>query len=525
MSAALLGALFAVSGTATLSFSLTPTSAAPLSVERVEIRGNRVLSEDVYRALVALPDTSTITARVGGRIAHRVEQFLLLAGYSLAKVRASTEDGRLVLQIEEGHLERVVFPGGSGLGALRLQLMLDLPELVFNRLALERQLDSFRRDTGIRIDHYRLNPVRGSSVGMSQIHNLGSFQGAALAPLIGRYELQIFVEELDTPPGFGLELNGTPADGLVGAIRYRFADLILFGDRLEIGVVGGLRIGKIFANQEQLRWASRLGGHVSWYSPELFGVPIRVVIGNEVVWWSRARLDLGLAQYDFFSLRPTLAVRYRPGRFLTFSAGGGALWERLLSFEALDPAATFSSPAPLQPLAFAQAQMAFGDETARLDQLHQIDVSATQVFGSAARSVLSARYRKTVGFGWDDLVLHAGIVGVPGSPPFYALERAGDEVKGLSADKLYSRLIVSAGAEYRLSLVRELYKVGVFYDGAGFKREQSASGSQAGYAQAFGFGAHALILSTFRLSAYLAFGFSDSATFEQSISMTMIQVF
>lgn len=84
---------------------------------------------------------------------------------------------------------------------------------------------------------------------------------------------------------------------------------------------------------------------------------------------------------------------------------------------------------------------------------------------------------------------------------------------------------MSAGAEYRLSLVRELYKVGVFYDGAGFKREQSASGSQAGYAQAFGFGAHALILSTFRLSAYLAFGFSDSATFEQSISMTMIQVF
>ena len=35
-----------------------------------------------------------------------------------------------------------------------------------------------------------------------------------------------------------------------------------------------------------------------------------------------------------------------------------------------------------------------------------------------------------------------------------------------------------------------------------------------------GLGAHALILSTFRLSAYLAFGFSDSATFEQSISMT-----
>ena len=525
MSAVLLSALCTLSGTATLSFSLTPTSAAPLIAERVEVRGNRVLSEDVYRALVALPDTSTITARVGDRIAKRIERFLLLAGYSLAQVQASTEEGRLVLHVEEGHLERVVFPGGSGLGALRLQLMLDVPELVFNRLALERQLDSFRRDTGIRIDRYRLMPVRGSSVGMAQIHDLGSFQGAALAPELGRYELQIFVEELDLPPGLGLELEGTPADGLVGAIRYRFADLILLGDRLEVGVLGGLRIGKIFANQETLRWASRLGGHVSWYSPELFGLPIRVVAGNEVVWWSRSRLDLGLNRYDFFSLRPTIAVRFRPGRFLTFSAGGGALWERLLSFEAVDPLASFRSPTPLQPLAFAEAQMAFGDETARLDELHQVEVGATQVFGPEARSVLSLRYRKSVGLGWDDLVLHAGITGVPGSPPFYALERAGDEIKGLSADKLYSRLIVSAGAEYRISLVRELYKVGVFYDGAAFKREQSASGSQAGYAQTFGLGAHALILSTFRLSVFLAFGFSDSPTFEQSISMTMVQVF
>ena len=65
--------------------------------------------------------------------------------------------------------------------------------------------------------------------------------------------------------------------------------------------------------------------------------------------------------------------------------------------------------------------------------------------------------------------------------------------------------------------------MGVFYDGALFRREPIDDRATAGYIQSFGLGAHLSLLSTFRLSLSVAFGFADSPDFE--VSVTMIQIF
>jgi hypothetical protein len=521
-SLALLALLAQPSGTSTLTYTLASTTAVAPEPDTLVVVGNQVLSAQVYRALVNLPENARLTHRTAERAERDILRFLRLAGYELAEVHVSLLGKQLIVQVDEGRLERVVFLGSTGLGTLRLQLMLDLPGRVFNRPDVEEQLERFRREEGLRITEYQIITVDTSTRSRPQVpRELG---GLVLMPRAGRYELHVRMNEPDYPSGLGLELRGEPADGVVSAVRYRFAEVVMDGDRVEVAGVFGFRPQKLFVGDDDgQRWISRAGARLGWISPEVFEAPLRLWLGAEGGWGSRARLDLGVVRYDRLEATPSARLRLRPSRFVEIEAGGGVFIDRITSI--VGGAFSADSATRFEPIAFLHGELSFGDSDVRLDRRHELELDVRQYFGPDTRARLSLTYEKSIGFELDDLVVSAGGAMVLGERPYYALERIGERVKGAYGDLLYGWMVGSAGLEYRLSLTRELLKVGFAYDMAVYARDLGERRSEPGVLGAVSVGLHALILDAFRFSLYGVAAWAVGETPEPGASVSLSQVF
>src|SRR5215470_20422370 len=118
---------------------------APLLV----FRGNVALLEDVYRSYLDLPANTHATPATARTVATRLASFLHRAGYALAIVRARPEGEQIVVDVDEGRLDKIIFLGGGAFETLRLRLDLHLHDDVFNRPELERQLKVLSQRLGL----------------------------------------------------------------------------------------------------------------------------------------------------------------------------------------------------------------------------------------------------------------------------------------------------------------------------------------------------------------------------------------
>src|SRR5687767_14504172 len=67
--------------------------------EILDIEGNLVLVDEVYLAVVELPDNPEATAATARDVAQQILDFLRRAGYALAKVEATAVGGRILVTL------------------------------------------------------------------------------------------------------------------------------------------------------------------------------------------------------------------------------------------------------------------------------------------------------------------------------------------------------------------------------------------------------------------------------------------
>src|SRR6267143_4207353 len=128
---------------------------APLLV----FHGNVALLEDVYRSVLDLNGSTKATPANARMLAVRLASFLHRAGYALATVRARAEGEQIVVDIDEGRLDKIIFLGGGAFETLRLRLELNLRDGIFNKPDLERQRRGLGRRLGLGEFAYEVVPV------------------------------------------------------------------------------------------------------------------------------------------------------------------------------------------------------------------------------------------------------------------------------------------------------------------------------------------------------------------------------
>jgi hypothetical protein len=500
---------------------------------QLEIRGNLVLPEGVYLSVLKAPPGPPTLEKVN-ELRAQAEAFLEGAGYSLANVDGHLEGAAIVLTVDEGQLEKVVFRGRLTLQMVRLKLALDVPHGVYNRPALERQLHRLSQDLGIEEPQLELVPSRvvgHSGPQVDSLGPLGTIGGATLVHPLQQYELHVLFRDREWGQGLGLDLRVTYFDGLELGVNYQGAGLLLEDDRWRVGVMGGAGLRREIVNGGFYVFPSRVFAEAVWYTPAVSSVRGFLWLRWEGL--ARQRPDLGLENYLTSNTELSIDLEARPLPAMRVFVGFG-----LQHFYLLDergPLGRGFTPADQQRWrGFVQlgVDYVFDDGSARWDRRHAIELQGrlwnnlADAPGRLSYSEVRLAWQRVTPFGWHDLWLRARGTWLLGDILYPFEVPLGDSLRALSFGDVFVRSVGSLSAEFRFSLTRDLFKLGLFVDAAAFGEVNRITGAQVPrFGMAFGPSFHALIEGMFQLDLALSLGLLTTGAFNTGVYAVLVKVF
>jgi hypothetical protein len=527
----MLGLLLALPGRASAG---EPASRRPPLV----FSGNVVLIDEDYLAILDLPPDFVADKSGAALVRSRLLDFLHRAGYELARVETAVEDGHIVVDIDEGRVEKIVLRGQSSLRTVQVLLSLSLPQNVFNRPYLERQLAKLRAESGVEVEHFELvhtTEVKHYGPQVEDlgpiVNELGQFVGHPLIPPQADYELHIVFRQRDWPTGPGLVAALSGVDGLRLGLQYRGTNLWRRNDRWSASAQVGSKIRSRIADGQAYPALTRALAELQWYTPPL-ALGLRPLLSARGDLSSRQRPDIGLESYFSTRVQLTLGLSYdlSRGASVSLSVGGEELDVFALTpVDAQTPATGAAPSSTLKPYLSGAALFVFDPDDIRRDRHHELEFTWRHYPGPSAKAygLTTYRYQNVSEIGWHDLWLTSNGAWLWGNAPFIEEQPVGGQyVRGVFGDRFYARHVASGGLEARFSLTRDIYKVGGFADVAVFGQIDRATGAEhPEVVTSAGPSFHVLIADAFELDLYYALGFTGHGQVDRGFTASLKQAF
>lgn len=519
-----------------------PATPRPLLV----FRGNVVLFDDVYRSFLDLPADTPATPANARSVAVRLRRFLRKAGYEIASVSARVEGSQIVVDIDEGQLDKIVFVGASVVEVLRLKLELNLPERVFNRPELERQLQRMAARRHVPTFAYELVPVEvpGTSYGSQlQLGELGPIDSVTVFQPGRPYELHILVVAGQYHTGLSPELEINSIEGAGIGATYNGGPLLplpgedtiepLPGseelDRWHAGArIAGALQQRLDTHVTYLAFTRALG-ELGWDGP-VFSKWLRPTLRGHADYSDRQRSDLLLESAKFLTLEAGAELVGTPLTQLRLSLGLG--FERRFLF-GIHPVAgsTFPPTAIAQTRPFGETRLSavLNPGTIRRDRLHELGLDV-RLYGRGMANRpntlrITSHYQKMYPIGWHEFWIQGRGSFRAGDVLFPEEESLGDVLRGPFSSE-YARKLAGGGVELRVSLLRDLFKVGLWDSMASYGGIDRITNRESfRFVNAFGVGLHALIIDEFALDFWIGDAFNTQGRTDQGASLTLRQAY
>ena len=500
--------------------------------------GNVVINNEVYLAVLDLPADFVADGAGAQLVRDRILHFLHRAGYEIARVETAVVSGHILIDIDEGRVEKLVLSGQGSIQTVRLLLALSLPQNVFNRPYLERQIATARTQLGVDVESFELVPTGQSEhVGPQVEHltpwidDLGNFIGHPIIPPRADYELQIKFRHRDWSNGLGLTLGFSGIDGLRVGFDFRGEQALLPHDRwLAETEVEGKRRSRLAGGRAYLALE---GAHarLGWLTPPLAG-GLRPMLALDAGLASHQRPDLGLENYTFTRTQLGLALSYDVLPGAATDLGLGAERRDIFALQRVSgatvPPRVHGSSASV-PYIRGGLDIVFDTDEIRRDRHHEVKLDGRYYPGQVGGSYEAASfsYQRVFTFGWHDLLVQGRGDYLSGAVPFIEEQSVGGYyARGVFGRQFYTRRAVGATVEGRFSLTRDLYKVGFFADSAVFGQiNETTNQERARGVLAVGPSYHALIADAFQLDLYYAFGFTAGAHLDSGFLANLSQAF
>ncbi len=522
---------------ATVACSLVlAASAAGATRADVTVHGNLALQTEVYLSVLFVPEDAPPSQALADMLALQAKQFLVESGYELAHVTGTFADGQMALEVNEGLLERIVFRGRLTFNMLRFRLALDLPKQVFNRPALQRQVLELTERFNLDRPRWVLVPTeRREHEGPQFDERFTSdllIQGKPLMMPQQDYELHFVFPEREWNTGPGLDVRSSYFDGLELGLNYQGRSLFASGDRWRVAAMGGAGLRQNLDDNRLYVFPSRALVDLQWYSPP-FAKVTRTLLWLRGEGLARQRRDLNLENY--YSVAPELSasVQLRPTEGLLLSLGYGVQYFQVLGARGPEsgtpPLATDLNPR-WRSYFHAGVELTLDDAEGRWDRRHGGHLEArlwSVVNRPDQPNLLEVRgaWQKFFALGWHDVVLRARGIWLQGDVLFPFEEPLGDYLRATFGD-VFVRAAGGLRAEFRFSLTRDLFKLGLFTDLAAFGEVDRVTGAQTPrFGAAFGPGFHALIEGMFQMELHLSFGLLSTGRFNTGVHAVLIKIF
>lgn len=498
-------------------------------VEDIRIRGNVVLIDDVYRAVLKLPARARANHQTARLVRRQLLRFLHRAGYLLATVEARADQGHIAVEMDEGRLDKVIFLGAGTYKTLRMKLDISLPKHVFNRPYLVRQLHRWGRKYGISPVTYRLVRCRDVKHHGPQLSFAAGVAGT-LVPPPGKYELHIRLGRSSWGTGLDVDLDYDFPDGLALGSSFRAQGLLLGGDRWLVGGKLGMKFREHLDGGDIFLTLSRARLEGKWFTPELLGWRLRpyLWLAGEVTTAQRADLEVDLYYGARLYASGNLGVEPLPG--LELSLGGGVSQRYLFGIEqSAGATTTIAEQRQFRPFVVGRLEWVFNPELLRRDRCHRLELEVRHFWpsGGGNYGLGRAGYQRIFAFGWHDLVLHLHGAWLWGQYSFDDQEPVGGRyLRGVFGDRWFVGQVGGLSLEFRLSLARDLFKVSVFHDLAAFaERQPGQEGWRLRFADSLGLGFHMLVLDWLQFNIYYAVGFAFHGGFDHGVAAKLVKAF
>jgi hypothetical protein len=503
----------------------------------IEVQGNEVMPAEVYLAVLDVPEDAVADAQAAILVQGQLLNFLERSGYELASVQVGLKDGAVLVRIDEGHLEKIVFRGRFTFPMVRFKLALDLPHEVFNRPELVRQLKTLSTQLGILEPTWELLPTETVKHEGPQVENLGAWatvRGLRLLHAQQPLELHLSFTEREWSTGPGLDIRISYFDGLELGVNYQGRSLFFNDDRWRVGVMGGAGLRQHVLDQSLYVFPSRLFAEVAWYTPALDeGKKVRPFLWLRGEGLARQRKDLRLENYDSTQVDISANVSVHPVEALDIFVGFGLDHSAVFWLQGVPGEVTPAAPDP--PMRYRdffqlRAEYVFHTGNARWDRRHAVWLDE-RLFAGLDRpeqptfNAMRVGYQKVFAFGWHDLWLKARGTWLAGDVLYIYEEPLGDHLRAVFGD-IWVRTAASLHGEFRFSLTRDLFKLGVFLDAAAYGEIDRPTQVQTPkWGLAFGPSFNVLVEGMFQLDMAVSFGFVPVRSFANGVHATLIKVF
>jgi len=499
----------------------------------VVIQGNVALVEDVYRAALDLPDTTRANSATARSIAVKLRKFLHRSGYSLATVEAFVSGQQILVNIDEWRLDKVIFLGGGAFETLRLRLDLHIHDDVFNRPELERQLKALAARLGLSDFAYEIVPVGNAPLPKLQLEDIEPLEEMSLGLLRpGRpYELHILVQPGVFHPGIEPELEIDSIEGGGLGLVYHGGGLLGADDRFNLGIraAGALR-NKLDGSSSSFIFTRGIVG-ASYEMRAIAGV-LRPSLHFSADLSDRQRFDLSYESFQFAVIDGGVQALFQPNRNVRALLGTGVARRFLY-----DVRPEANVPLPLQPFSLAQTrqyaesslELTLDPENLRKDQHHVLYLSA-RIYGpphtdQEGELFLFGYYQRVLPRGWNELWIESRGISRSGFVIFPEEGSLADELHGVFSNE-YARKLITLNFELRFSLMRDVFKLGLFHNFAVYGAiNRTTDVDRPALADAFGLGVHALLIDAFQLDAYFGAGFAGGGKTDRGAALVIRQAY
>ena len=504
-----------------------PAAAGITERPLVEIHGNVLLDELIYRSVLDLPESARATPAEALMVSAKLLGFLRRAGYDLATVRAKVDGGHIAVDIDEGRLDKIIVFGEGILETFRFKLELSMPSGVFNRPALERQLRVLADRYRVRHYSYELVPA---AVQEDSAPRIDQAELPGIRPGL-RYELHIVVATSPWSRGFSPELSIESPEGIGAGGQYREQDFFVPDDRWELRARAAGAVRQHLDSDSSRPMLTRLFAQGRWLSPPVLTESLRPALTVRGDLLSLQRSDLHLDSFHQATFSASFDASIFGPRAM-IAVGVGIERRFLLSLvkaAGANPLIDETPRAQTRPYAEAIAEVVFNPGELRTDRKHLLDFEARAYIGSASSDKalwLRGSYQRRFPFGWHELwwqvrgTLRAGGVLFPDE------ESIGGHLHGPFGGSDFARKLASTGLELRYSLLRDVIKLGVFYDQVFFGAlDRTADVESLKCAGAGGPALHLLLADEFQIDVYAAVGWKTDGAADYAPSLVLRQVF
>ncbi len=500
--------------------------------------GNVALIDDVYLAILELPPDFAPDKNGAALVRSRLLTFLHRAGYELARVETSAEGGHILVDIDEGRVEKIVLRGQSSLRTVQLLLGLSLPHNIFNRPYLDRQLAALRAESGVEVERVELVHTTEVKHFGPQVEDLGPivdelgrFVGHPLIPHQADNELHIVFRQREWSTGPGLVAALSGVDGLRLGLQYRGTNLWLRKDRWSASAQAGAKLRSRISDGRAYAALTRALAELQWFTPPL-PLGLRPLLSARGDLTSRQRPDIGLETYFATRVQLTLGVSHDLFRGATIGFGVGAEELDIFALHPVEGRSLEAGVGPsstLKPYLGGGALLVFDPDDIRRDRHHELEFTWRHYPGGSAHGygITTYRYQNVSEMGWHDLWLTSNGAWIWGNAPFIEEQPVGGQyVRGVFGERIYARHVASGGLEARFSLTRDIYKVGGFADVAVYgELDRAGGGERPRVVASAGPSFHVLITDAFQLDLYYALGFAAQGRIDRGFTVSLKQAF